>query len=129
MLAEKLYPHADGLFCSYEPIIGSFGVVLVRGRSGKWHGDTFVFLQSPETGKYGFLFFSWGSCSGCDALQACQSYKDVDDLIDHLRSRIRWFDSVDAAKNWLREADHELECYSWEDGWTAFKEKMFAWTL
>ena len=60
----------------YEQLIESIGIqIIVSVSDDGWQGDTRLLFYEED--KYGFLVFGWGSCSGCDALQACQSKKEV----------------------------------------------------
>ena len=95
---------------NYQPIIDEFGNVLIQVDDHDYQGDSRVMYE--KDGKYGFLIFGWGSCSGCDSLQACESIKDVQDLIDTLHNGIHWFDSLDELKLYFKEKDWQLE-YAW----------------
>ena len=53
-----------------------------------YQGDSRVLFRDGE--RYGVLIFGWGSCSGCDALQACDTYEEVDDLRHQLEGEIVW---------------------------------------
>src|SRR5215471_19939865 len=84
--AKELYPQCQkevGEYFSspndYTPIINELGNVVLRSDDDDYHGNTFVLLYKNIFG-YVFVQIGWGSCSGCDALQACESYTDVDAL-------------------------------------------------
>ena len=107
----------------YSPIIKSFGDVLVQVDEEDYSGDSFVLLRKDD--QYGFLCFGWGSCCGCDALQACETVEDIDELIDELQDDIKWFDSLAEAKAYiaddpLRRGSH----YYHAEEWNEFKTKV-----
>jgi hypothetical protein len=115
MKAIELYPSCNeyGYFSSpyeYQPIVDSFGTVLIQVDDNDYQGDSRVIYE--KDGKYGYLNFGWGSCSGCDALQACDSYDDIESLISELENDIKWFDSLDDLKAYFTSKDWELD-YSW----------------
>jgi hypothetical protein len=125
MTAQELYPKAgertyfDTPY-DYTPIIRSFGEVLVQVDDEDWSGDTRVLLR--KKGRYGFLNFGWGSCSGCDALQACDSYEDVDQLISELKNDIKWFNTLAEAQAYIaNDEEREGSYYYHEDEWNQFK--------
>jgi hypothetical protein len=72
----------------YSPILESFGTIALRVDDNDYQGDSRVLYQAGET--FGLLIFGWGSCSGCDALQACESPEEVDGLIQRLNDQVRW---------------------------------------
>lgn len=116
MTAKELYPDAmrdSGCFWGascYQPIVDSFGEVAVQVDDQDYQGDTRVLYRDGD--RYGWLQFGWGSCSGCDALQACNSYADVDQLISELRDSIKWFDTAAEALEFFESHDWEGD-YSW----------------
>lgn len=83
---EEDYWSAPG---DYTPLLQAFGGVLLRVDDHDYQGDSRL-LYAPLAGRYGLLIFGWGSCSGCDALQGCNSHQDLQDLADHLESQILW---------------------------------------
>ena len=107
---------------AYQPIIDSFGKVLVQVEDNDYQGDTRVVYE--KDGQYGFLNFGWGSCSGCDALQACSSEKEVDDLIDSLEQDVKWFASLDELKNYLTAKERDYSYYYHEDNWSNFVKQV-----
>lgn len=99
---------------SYNPIIDSFGEVRLSCDIGSYRGDTLAILKDPERG-YGYLCFGWGSCSGCDSLQACDSEKELDDLIAHLYGQIHW-DTKEGLREYLKRLDVKGKWYGEEEG-------------
>lgn len=110
----------------YNPIIKSFGDVLVQVDDDDYQGDTRVLLR--KDGRYGFLNFGWGSCSGCDGLQACSSFREIEELIQSLERDIKWFDTLADAKAYIGN-DHDREqSYFWHlDEWQRFKSEALAY--
>ena len=77
---------------SYEQVIDHFGTVLHMTQQGSYSGDYFVVYDGGD-GKRGWLAFGYGSCSGCDALQGCDTPEEVTQLVADLRKSIEWFAS------------------------------------
>ena len=98
----------------YDPILKSFGDILAREDEESYHGDSWVLYGDGP--RIGYLEFGWGSCSGCDALQACGFYEEVDELIGRLRSSIRWFASRPEALEWFRTHD-------WAGDWSSGRQE------
>jgi hypothetical protein len=105
--AKQLYPGAfdDGHYgpWDYTPIIEHCGIVIERHDDNSYQGDTRVLLEA--NGRFGYLEIGWGSCSGCDSLQACSSWTDLQELIDEITTSVRWFDSKSEALRWFKEHD------------------------
>ena len=119
--AKELYPEywdeeqKEGSFFGpydYDPIINEIGNVLIKIDDDDYQGDSRILYE--KDGKYGFLIFGWGSCSGCDSLQRCENIKEIQDLIDELVNDVKWFDSLEELQDYFSEKDWELE-YSWHD--------------
>lgn len=92
----------------YSLIYKSFGAVVFKQDIGRWQGDTQILLKNQELDKFGYLMFGWGSCSGCDSLQRCDSYDEIDELIGLLWGQIRWFDDDKEALKFFEE--HKWDC-------------------
>lgn len=94
---------SDGMpYVGYDELVESFGFEVVSRRDvGDYQGDSMYVLK--EGSRYGWLNFGWGSCSGCDALQGCSSYEELDELRKSLHDDIRWFDSAGDLASWLFE--------------------------
>ena len=108
--ARELYPDAnerDLYFSawSYDPIIEGFGEVVLRHDDDGYQGDTFLVYRDP----WRFLRIGWGSCSGCDALQACGSYEDIDKLVEDIQRSIVHFDSKEELQRYFRDKDWSME--------------------
>jgi len=110
--ANELYPeHAkieqEGKYfygpSEYQPILDEFGEILVQVDDKDYQGDSRVLYRDGS--RFGWLQFGWGSCSGCDSLQACDNMKDIQELIDQLHSEIKWFDSKEGAIKFFETHD------------------------
>ena len=112
-LVQQLYPDFEKYHgeSNYNPLIQSFGEVLLQVDDNDYQGDTRVILKKDND--YGLLIFGWGSCSGCDALQACNSYKEIEELRKYLEGSIRW-GSADELLTYFQTHDWEGD-YSWHD--------------
>lgn len=98
---------------SYQPMLESLGFeIALQIDDDDYQGDSRLLLRDGE--KVGYLNFGWGSCSGCDALQACDSIKEVENLRQSLFDSIRWFDGPRDALKFFVEHDWEGD-YSWYD--------------
>lgn len=95
----------------YGPLIEGFGYeVAVRVDDEDYQGDTRILYR--DGGKYGVLIFGWGSCSGCDALQACSSLSEVEELQQELHTAIKWYDTAADALLYFNTHDWEGD-YCW----------------
>ena len=103
----------------YQPMINAFGKVIIQIDDDDYQGDTRV-LYSDYGGGIGFLIFGWGSCSGCDALQACRNIDEVQELCNQLQNDIKWFNSKEEALAWARQKDWEAEWF-----WHEKEGRMF----
>ncbi len=92
-------------FGDYQPMLDSFGEILIQEDDDDYQGDSYVLYKDGS--RYGLLIFGWGSCSGCDALQACNSIKEVQELMDSLYSDIEWFEDLPSLQVALRLRDLE----------------------
>lgn len=107
----------------YAPIIESFGEVLLSQDIGLYQGDTLAIIKDGK--RYGFLCFGWGSCSGCDSLQACDSEKELDELIAHLHGQIKW-GTKQELREYLETYDLKGKWYGEEEGAAEFRDAAVA---
>lgn len=98
-------------FGPYSDLIDSFEhEVLLEKHDDDYQGDSRYILR--DGARYGLLVFGWGSCSGCDALEACGNIQQVIDLRDTLYNSIEWHESPAALLKFIKERDWELQ-YAW----------------
>ncbi len=124
IIAEVIYPNCNKQYgfdepWDYTPIIEALGHPLIRTDEDGYCGDTFVLLRSKENENlYGYLTFGWGSCSGCDELQACNSYAELQELIDRFENDVKWDTAPNLYKYFLT--------HDWNGDWvghsSTFKE-------
>ena len=105
----------------YQPILKLFGEIILQVDDNDYHGDSRVIYKfrgdEENEYKYGYLQFGWGSCSGCDALKACRTVHEVEDLIDMLdRQTIRFSNA--------QEALEYFENHDWEGDYSYHTEKQ-----
>lgn len=111
--------------CDYQPMLDAFGKIAIQVDDQDYQGDSRLLYD--ENGKIGCLIFGWGSCSGCDALQACGTLDDVQELCNELQDSIKWFDSKKEALSWFKTHDWEGD-YCWHINDTKdFVEKCIAY--
>jgi hypothetical protein len=92
------------------------GSIRIQVDDRDYQGDSRV-LYEDNNGVFGYLLFGWGSCSGCDSLQACNSYADIDELMEQLWRGIQWFSSKEAALSFFQEHD-------WKGDYTSHDEEQ-----
>ena len=119
--AKDLYGEETGWF-EYEPMIKEFGEIINKYDFGEYQGDTIVIYKSNN--RYGYLLFGWGSCSGCDALQACETIEEVQKLMDALYNSIEWFNSLDELKEWFNQKDWGLEWFGHDPSFKDFTNEI-----
>lgn len=112
---------------SYSDIVETFGYeVVAEQTAGSYQGEEFVLFR--DTGRcYGFLSYSYGSCSGCDRLQGCETWEELERLQRELFDGIQWLGEADSAARWFVERDWEGDC-SWyyRKELREFCQKVFA---
>lgn len=102
-IGERFYEEDD-----YGPLLESFEhEILLQVDDVDYQGDSRLILKDNE--RYGLLIFGWGSCSGCDALRACESAEDFKDLQNSTYESIKWFSSREDIYNYIKDKDWPLE--------------------
>lgn len=122
---RKLYKEPDRNWFyigDYQPMIEAFGNIAIQVDDNDYQGDTRVLYDND--GKIGVLIFGWGSCSGCDALQACENMEEVQELCNSLQDDIKWFDSKEEALEWANEKDWAAEWFWHVDEGREFVKKI-----
>ncbi len=112
--AEHAKDYSDGSFygpSDYMPMLESMGhEILLKVDDRDYQGDSRIVFKDGE--RYGIWIFGWGSCSGCDALQGCESMDEVDELRTRLCDQVKWFDSKEECLKYVNTHDWEGD-YSW----------------
>lgn len=121
--AKEIYENDKFSWYDYQPMLDEFGEILIQVDEEAYQGDSFLIYKNDN--KYGFLTFGWGSCSGCDALQACDTIDEVQELMDRLHNAIIWFDSLQELKCYISDYSIvELQWYFYSDTFKEFREKV-----
>lgn len=97
---------------SYGDIMGKFGTVVDSESDNDYQGDTFAIIE--REGEFGWLTFGWGSCSGCDSLEAADTHEEMDALVESLWNGIVWHPSREALREWLSSRDWKGQ-FSWHE--------------
>lgn len=108
--AKELYEDDCLGWYDYQPMLDAFGKIAVQVDDDDYQGDSRLLYD--EDGRIGVLIFGWGSCSGCDALQACDSLEDVQELCNRLQESIKWFGDKEQALDYFKNHDWKGD-YSW----------------
>lgn len=102
----------------YDPLLLSYGYdIIIKVDDGSYQGDSFILYRHGSL--YGVLVFGWGSCSGCDALQACETCDEVEQLRVQLHDKIKWAAPAELLK-WIAERDERNEWYTEDDNANLF---------
>ena len=106
-----------GLDYDYGELVATMpGYVLHSFDVGDYQGDTFYLLKDGT--RYGVLVFGYGSCSGCDALQGCESdVQRVTELRNDMYNSIVWRESAEMMRDYLNTRDWSLEWYGNMNDW------------
>ena len=99
----------------YEDIVKCFGEPIIYIEEDTYQGDTWAIVKrvSKCARIYGYIQFGWGSCSGCDALQACSTIEELQDLVNELENSINWMSKKEFVK-WATHHDFPGD-YAWRD--------------
>lgn len=119
----KLYgTNVWGPQCGYRDLLALMGEPVVVEQVGSYQGDYLVLFKGHGD-LWGFLTFGYGSCSGCDALEACSDPADLEALYTRLRDSVKW-ESKDAMREYVANKDYRGEFYGgYESDWTKFRQK------
>lgn len=109
-------------YIGYDDIIDSFGYKSKYEYFGSYQGDIVVIVEDGS--RKGYLIIGYGSCSGCDELEAvmpwcyCKEecscdWSEVEDLRDRLLRSIIW--------------DKEIPEENDGNHWWSYDKEMYAW--
>jgi hypothetical protein len=114
---EDKFSHAS----NYYPILQMIGEIILKVDDDEYQGDSRVIYKRGGK-EYGLLIFGWGSCSGCDALQSCDSWEEVHDLAKSLEAKTQWF-SLDGIIEYFEKHDWEGDYSGHQDETKQFIEE------
>lgn len=107
-LEDKNQDPYAGSATSYGELIDSMEYnVLLEVRDDDYQGASRLLFEDGT--RFGLLFFGWGSRTGCDALEACDTHAEIVALRDDLVNDILWFDSKEEALAYISGKDWELQ--------------------
>ena len=96
---------------TYSELLDGFEYeIVVQVDDKDYQGDSRLLFKDGD--RFGYLNFGWGSCSGCDALEGCSSFEEVEKLYQDLYESIRWFDNAKECLDFFEKHDWEGD-YSW----------------
>ena len=134
---KELYPYdgkygdkwdllSDSKPYGYDEIIRSMEYeIQVKSKDNGYSGDSFYILRN-NLGDWGFLTFGWGSCSGCDALLACETHEELEELRADLNDSIKWFDSKKTLQSYFDDKDWETEWFGRDTTFYSFKDLVMS---
>lgn len=136
-LSEKLYQiwTEDNYFMwEYPALFRILGYEVKHTmRLGSYSGEYLIVLKDGE-GRYGLSLISYGSCCGCDILEANlpwepveepSEYEGLAELMFDLESQIRWRGDIGSLIEYIEAKDWEVEAISFymqEDGRGGYRE-------
>jgi len=111
----------NGEYPSYDLLIKSvsdFVTWTVIAGNEDYQGDYYAFGEDQK-GNYYYVTTGYGSCSGCDELEACQTVEDLEKLRADIRRGVARFDSIETFVNHFKEDE-------WQSfGWMGSDMKLF----
>lgn len=98
----------------YEHMVRAWGwTVLSFDTCGSYQGDHVVLLADGD--RRGFLMIGYGSCTGCDALEAARPYdyddeppadwSEVVEIYERLRGEVHWEPDAASLADWI---EHQI---------------------
>lgn len=72
----------------YDDIVATQGEVIKDWVIGQWQGDYVYLLKNNDL--YSIVIIGYGSCSGCDAWEACENDEEFEELKQSVLNRIVW---------------------------------------
>lgn len=106
----------------YGDVVDSWGYeVLSFDTTGSYQGDHEVLLKDGP--RFGYIIFGYGSCSGCDALEAIApwgsdknaDWTEVIEFAAELEKSIEWFPSATALVESIQALDKARSWYANDD--------------
>ena len=109
--------YAGGHESVMRNIFGSNAEVISWYTSGDWQGVIAIAYKFPN-GEVAIMTDYYGSCSGCDSWED-STEEDARNMILGLCGSAKQFDTVELAKEWIKNIDSENK--PWHYPWQAAK--------
>ena len=88
---------------------------------GTYQGDYAVILKEDDT--LGFVVIGYGSCSGCDALEACNSNEEYRELMHSVIQSIYWGTQEELLSK-INDKYDDNNWYRYDDDFSQNKSKL-----
>lgn len=108
---------------SYSDLVASAGTIIKEWEIGSWSGDLVYLLKNGN--KFGFTVLGYGSCTVCDALQACANKEDVDELKADIARGIFWGNAEEVEAYAIND-NYANRWYYHEHDWKTIKRELKA---
>lgn len=102
--------------------------ILIQVDENGYSGDSLFLIHDIKQDEYGYLCVGWGSCSGCDALQACKNAKELRELQQEIVNNIIWKSNKKDIYNFIMNKDYEGEFIN-NNLYLEFIDKLSNWRL
>ena len=104
----------------YDQIVALQGEIIKDWVIGSWQGDYVYLLKNSDL--FSLVVIGYGSCSGCDALEACENDEDFESLKQSVLNTIV-FDSKEGLIKDLTDTEKN-RWYFYEDEWEDVKREV-----
>lgn len=135
-MSQPTWVPEDVLLPTYEHFFNNTNYdILCFSVIGEYQGDYIILLK--DFPRFGFIVIGYGSCSGCDELEAIYSnmnmrFTDLElkdwEEIDALRTKtldsIQWFDTAHDMTEYIKIRDVANSWYGNEEEWSVVSNKM-----
>ncbi len=92
---QERFPKSNygSIYFEYDYVDDNLGTELVHVRDNDYQGETRILLRDGN--RYAIRIYSWGSCSGCDFMQACETYEEFLDYANNAYDSLEWIGKDD----------------------------------
>lgn len=104
----------------YDGIIATQGEILKDWIIGDYQGDYVYLVKNND--KYAFTVVGYGSCSGCDALEACENDEDFNRLKESIINDIVWGTKQDVYDYVFNQEANRW--YFYEEEWAVVRKEI-----
>lgn len=110
-LSHRVGRGHDGYCYEHSAVIAALGYAVLSESVGDdgYQGDIVVILRDGD--RYGFVVDGYGSCSGCDALYACEDEASVLEYMRQADASIEWASSLPELHTTVEQRAHEGNRY------------------